>query len=66
MSKVNVDDLENKSLRLDQALQGMVAGVTVTQNGGAPGAAPSIHIRGVGLSQTPNRLDHRRHPNGTW
>ena len=49
VSKVNVDDLENKSkLRLDQALQGMVAGVTVTQNGGAPGAAPSIHIRGVG------------------
>jgi len=49
VSKVNVDDLENKSrLRLDQALQGMVAGVTVTQNGGAPGAPPTIHIRGVG------------------
>ncbi len=49
VSTVKVEDLENKSrLRLDQALQGMVSGVTVTQNGGAPGSAPSIHIRGVG------------------
>ncbi|AHM58467.1 TonB-dependent receptor plug [Flammeovirgaceae bacterium 311] len=49
ISSVGVKDLENKSqLRLDQALQGMSAGVTVTQNGGAPGSSPTIHIRGVG------------------
>lgn len=49
ISSVDVGQMENKpQLRLDQALQGMAAGVTVTQSGGAPGAAPSIHIRGVG------------------
>lgn len=49
VSSVKAEDLENRSrLRLDQALQGMAAGVTVTQNGGAPGAMPTIHIRGVG------------------
>lgn len=31
----------------DQALQGRVAGVQVTQNSGAPGAAASIRIRGA-------------------
>lgn len=49
ISSVKPRDLENKTvLRLDQALQGMAAGVNVTQSGGAPGAAPTIHIRGVG------------------
>lgn len=49
ISSVDMKDLNNKpQLRLDEALQGMAAGVTVTQNGGAPGAAPTIHIRGVG------------------
>ena len=49
VASVNVTDTENKSvLRLDQALQGMVSGVTVARDGGAPGARPSIHIRGVG------------------
>lgn len=49
LSSVNAAALENKSqLRLDQALQGMAAGVTVARNGGAPGEKPSIHIRGVG------------------
>ncbi|MBL0744456.1 SusC/RagA family TonB-linked outer membrane protein [Chryseolinea lacunae] len=49
VASVNVKDMENKSvLRLDQALQGMTAGVTVARNGGAPGAAPTVHIRGVG------------------
>src|SRR5690606_17234659 len=28
--------------------QGMAAGVTVARGGGAPGAAPTIHIRGAG------------------
>jgi TonB-linked SusC/RagA family outer membrane protein len=49
ISSVNVQNMENKSvLRMDQALQGMAAGVNVTRDGGAPGAAPTIHIRGVG------------------
>lgn len=49
VSSVAVGDLQNKTqLRLDQALQGMVAGVTVARDGGAPGAAPTIHIRGAG------------------
>ena len=49
ISSVDVDEIENKSqVRLDQLLQGMSSGVFVSQNGGAPGAAPSIHIRGVG------------------
>jgi TonB-dependent starch-binding outer membrane protein SusC len=49
VSSVAVENLSNKTqLRLDQALQGMAAGVTVTRNGGAPGSAPTIHIRGVG------------------
>jgi len=40
----------------DQALQGRVAGVQVTQNSGAPGAAASIRIRGsssINLSSEP-------------
>lgn len=49
ISSVKAEAIENKTqMRLDQALQGMVAGVTVTRNGGAPGASPTIHIRGVG------------------
>jgi TonB-linked SusC/RagA family outer membrane protein len=49
ISSVKVNDLENKSqLRLDQVLQGMSSGVFVSQNGGAPGSQPTIHIRGVG------------------
>jgi len=49
LSTVKIESMENKSqLRLDQALQGMAAGVTVSRNGGAPGDKPTIHIRGVG------------------
>ncbi|HEY9047126.1 MAG TPA: TonB-dependent receptor, partial [Ohtaekwangia sp.] len=49
VSSVDAALMENKSqLRLDQALQGMAAGVTVARNGGAPGDKPTIHIRGVG------------------
>jgi TonB-dependent starch-binding outer membrane protein SusC len=49
--------MQNKTqLRLDQALQGMVAGVTVARNGGAPGDKPTIHIRGVGTIQNTDPL----------
>lgn len=49
ISSVKVENMQNKpQVRLDQALQGMSSGVTVTQTGGAPGAKPTIHIRGIG------------------
>jgi TonB-dependent starch-binding outer membrane protein SusC len=49
LSSVSITEMENKSqLRLDQALQGLAAGVMVARNGGAPGDKPTIHIRGVG------------------
>lgn len=49
VTSVKVGDMTNKTqLRIDQALQGMAAGVTVARDGGAPGAKPSVHIRGVG------------------
>jgi TonB-dependent starch-binding outer membrane protein SusC len=49
VASVDVTAMENRgNLRIDQALQGAVSGVTVTRNGGAPGASPTIHIRGVG------------------
>lgn len=49
ISSVDTDNLENRPIiRLDQALQGMSSGVMVAKGGGSPGAAPSIHIRGVG------------------
>ncbi|MCX6223469.1 MAG: SusC/RagA family TonB-linked outer membrane protein, partial [Bacteroidia bacterium] len=36
------------SLNAEQSLQGKVAGVQVTTTSGAPGATPSVRIRGVG------------------
>ncbi|MDP4238571.1 MAG: TonB-dependent receptor [Bacteroidota bacterium] len=36
--------------RVDQALQGRMAGVTVNSNSGQPGADAIIHIRGVGTT----------------
>lgn len=49
IASINVADMGNKTqLRLDQALQGLAAGVTVARNGGAPGEKPTIHIRGAG------------------
>ncbi|TDX02405.1 SusC/RagA family TonB-linked outer membrane protein [Dinghuibacter silviterrae] len=32
---------------IDQMMQGKAAGVTVTQNSGMPGAAVSVHVRGI-------------------
>lgn len=47
----SLDDEKIKDLPvagLDQALQGQVAGVNVSQAGGAPGSGVSVRIRGVG------------------
>ena len=40
----------------EQALQGKVAGVRVTSNSGAPGAAPTVRIRGVGTFGNPDPI----------
>ena len=48
VSSVSSDELKNSVVtNLDQALQGRVAGVQVTQNSGQPGGAASIRIRGA-------------------
>ena len=40
------------SLNAEQSLQGKVTGVQVTSTSGAPGASPSVRIRGVGTFNT--------------
>jgi TonB-linked SusC/RagA family outer membrane protein len=40
----------------EQALQGKVAGVRVTSNSGAPGAAPTVRVRGVGTFGNPDPI----------
>ncbi len=47
---------ETPILRMEQALQGRSAGVTVTQNSGSPGSALSVRIRGIGTLQDSNPL----------
>ncbi|MBL0745797.1 SusC/RagA family TonB-linked outer membrane protein [Chryseolinea lacunae] len=47
VASVSAEELKNQPVaRLDQALQGRAAGVQVTSNSGAPGAAATIRIRG--------------------
>lgn len=45
VSSATIKDL--KPTRIEQALQGQVAGVNITQSSGSPGAASNIRIRGV-------------------
>ncbi len=48
ISSVRGDDIKNLPVAgVDQMLQGKVAGVTVTQNSGAPGGGVSVKIRGI-------------------
>ena len=48
IAKVNSKDIENRfTTRIDDALQGKLAGVSVQQTSGMPGAAPVIRIRGT-------------------
>ncbi len=48
ISSVKAKDLENiPNGRIEQSLQGRVAGVTIAQNAGQPGAASTIRVRGV-------------------
>jgi TonB-linked SusC/RagA family outer membrane protein len=57
VASLNGDQLRTSlTTNLDQALQGRVAGVQVTQNSGQPGGAASIRIRGansISLSSEP-------------
>jgi len=45
VSSETIEDL--KPTRIEQALQGQVAGVNIVSNSGAPGAASTISIRGI-------------------
>ena len=48
IASVSAKDLKDQEVtRLDDALQGRTAGVTVTQSSGAPGSGPQIRVRGV-------------------
>lgn len=49
IAKVSSDDLAATSpVRMDNALKGLAAGVTVTSSSGQPGAASQIRVRGIG------------------
>lgn len=57
ISSITTKDLEQTGLmRADQAIQGRVAGVTVMNNSGQPGAAVSIRIRGAGTNNSTEPL----------
>jgi TonB-linked SusC/RagA family outer membrane protein len=47
-TKINGENVEKMSVaRVDQALQGQVAGVNIATNSGSPGGSSSIRIRGL-------------------
>jgi len=49
IARVTADDLAGTApVRVDNALKGLAAGVTVTSSSGQPGAAAQIRVRGVG------------------
>ncbi|NME70065.1 SusC/RagA family TonB-linked outer membrane protein [Flammeovirga aprica] len=49
VSTVEADELVKRDVAtVGQALQGQMAGVTVTQGSGTPGSSPNISIRGLG------------------
>ena len=48
ISSISEKDIKNLPVAgVDQALQGKVAGVTVTNNGGQPGGGVSVRVRGI-------------------
>lgn len=48
VSSINAKDIANlPQASVDQMMQGKAAGVTITQNSGAPGSNTSVHIRGI-------------------
>ncbi|MEN8250634.1 MAG: TonB-dependent receptor, partial [Bacteroidota bacterium] len=56
IARVNGEDISKRvTSRLDEALQGHISGVNVTQASGVPGNAPVIRIRGVGSITSGNQ-----------
>ena len=48
ISSISEKDIKNLPVAgIDQAMQGKVAGVTVTNNGGQPGGGVSVRVRGI-------------------
>ena len=57
ISSITSDDLKSQSnTRVDNLLQGMTSGVTVTTSSGAPDAGSQIRIRGVGTIRNSDPL----------
>ena len=57
IAKVSDDLLEKtSSVRVDDALKGLAAGVTVTSSSGQPGASSQVRIRGIGTINDSNPL----------
>ena len=57
ISSIKEDDMKNNSLtNAAAALQGKVSGVQVLNNSGAPGAAPTIRVRGYSSNGTSDPL----------
>lgn len=51
VSVINTETIKDlKPLRIEQAIQGQVAGVNITSNSGAPGSGLDIRIRGIGTN----------------
>ncbi len=51
ISRIEARDIEQAApLRVEQALQGRTAGVTVMQNSGQPGSGATVRIRGIGTT----------------
>ena len=56
ISGINADEIQQTSVRVDNALKGMTSGVTVTAASGQPGEGSQIRIRGVGTINNSNPL----------
>nr|WKN39014.1 TonB-dependent receptor [Tunicatimonas sp. TK19036] len=55
IASVNSEDIQKIPVTsFDQALQGQVPGVSITQNSGAPGGNVSVRIRGIGTPGSSN------------
>ncbi len=51
IGSVKAADLENQTpTRIENALSGKIAGVTITQSSGQPGSGSSVRIRGIGTT----------------
>jgi len=57
IARVSSEDLNTtKPVRMDNALQGLASGVTVTSSSGQPGAASQVRVRGIGTINNSNPL----------